>query len=362
MSSPRRILIVRLSHLGDVCHALPVFHALRASEPEARLAWVVQPEFAGVLEGLPGLERVFPFDRRGGWRAWRDLRDALREWAPDQTVDAQGNFKSAFAARLSGAARRSGLHRADWTERHAALLCNDRAPERALGTHAMDRMFALARHVAPGFRPEDARLDPVVSAEDLEAAEIAWVRRVGADAATILAPGDPSDVRSWPVERCAELARRESAEGRGVLVLTGPGEREVGERLAGTLRTYEHVRHWIGQSGQRELAAFFTVAAARGARLVSRDGGTLHLAVACGLRAIALHGPQDPRRTGPWPVPLGGAQDRHRLVAAAQPPACSPCLRRTCTHERGPVCMTELDVERVLAALRESREARTVAV
>ena len=67
-SSPRRILLVRLSHLGDVVHALPVYHALRRAFPEARVAWAVQEEYAELLEPLPGLTRTFRFERRGGWR------------------------------------------------------------------------------------------------------------------------------------------------------------------------------------------------------------------------------------------------------------------------------------------------------
>ena len=76
---PRRILLVRLSHLGDVVHALPVFHALRGAHPRARIGWAVQREFAGLLEGLPGLDEVLDFERRGGARAWLELSE---EW-PD---------------------------------------------------------------------------------------------------------------------------------------------------------------------------------------------------------------------------------------------------------------------------------------
>ena len=88
-----RILLVRLSHLGDVVHALPLFHALRAAQPEAQIAWAVQAEFASLLEGLPGLTRVIRFQRDEGLRAWGRLWRELRSFGADWTIDAQGNAK-----------------------------------------------------------------------------------------------------------------------------------------------------------------------------------------------------------------------------------------------------------------------------
>ena len=67
--SPERILLVRLSHLGDVVHGLPLLGVLRRRWPRAEIGWVVQPEFSGLLEGIPGLDRLFLFDRQGGLRA-----------------------------------------------------------------------------------------------------------------------------------------------------------------------------------------------------------------------------------------------------------------------------------------------------
>ena len=65
-----RILIVRLSHLGDVVHALPLLSALRAAHPTARIAWTVQPEFADLLRDRAELDQILLFDRRGGWVGW----------------------------------------------------------------------------------------------------------------------------------------------------------------------------------------------------------------------------------------------------------------------------------------------------
>jgi len=148
LSSEERILLVRLSHLGDVVHALPVFHALRRAHPSARIAWAVEPEFAPLLAGLPGLERTIRFARRKGARAWLELAAELATFAPTWVVDAQGNLKSAAVSLCAPSARRSGLHPRDWRERAGARALHD-WPERpaAAPVHAVDRMLALARHV-----------------------------------------------------------------------------------------------------------------------------------------------------------------------------------------------------------------------
>lgn len=363
MSEQERILLVRLSHLGDVVHALPVFHALRAAYPRARIAWAVQREFASLLEGLPGLERVVTFDRRGGARAWLDLREELAAFDPVLTVDAQANLKSALATLTSGAPRRVGLARVDWREPlgHAALTeCAPPARSQGVVPHALDRMLTLARHVA-GLPPQ-ARLrsDP-----DLSPAELAQGRErleavapAGPGALVLLQLARAGDVRSWPLASFEELARALVAEGRRVLALSGPEEEAEGRELARRLSEGKAVGHWVGQRGLRELASVLTVAADAGAHLVACDSGPLHLAVACGVPVLALAGPQDPRRTGPWPVPLErdgqaprASESLHRVVRSATPPACAPCLARACEHAQGPVCMASIEPRAVLAAL-----------
>jgi len=348
VSNPDRILIVRLSHLGDVVHALGVFHALHAAYPRAAIAWAIQEEFAELVAPLPGLARVLVFRRRGGPLAWWRLRRSLREFAPDWTIDAQGNAKSAAASWLSGARRRSAPARSDWQEPWAAWTAGEHGPASS-GPHAMDRMAAIAAHVAPS--SGDLRLDAALSAEEERAgtsALEAHLPRAG-DAPVLLHLSSTEDVRAWPVEHWRELARGLRAAGRGVLVLSGPAERRIGEELARHLAPDPGITHWIGQRGLRALAGVFAAAARRGVPLVACDSGPMHLAAAHGVRVVVLEGPQDAARTGPWAPPAGRV--RHGVVRNPDGPACAPCLRRTCGHPEGPVCLRGLRPEAVLAAL-----------
>ncbi len=324
-------------------HALPVFHALRAAHPSAEIAWAVQPEFAGLLDGMTGLARVFRFDRRGGAGAWLRLRRELAAWGPEWAVDAQGNAKSALVTRASGAGRRSGLHAADWRERIGARILTDPAPP--LGrdvVHAMDRMLALARHVAPELDGSSWRTDAALSAAELARGATSYAAFFGdSTGGVILHLSSRADVRSWPLEHFEALAQRLVQRGERVLALSGPDEAEDGRALAARS---DWMLHWVGQRGLRELAAFFAAAAARGARIVCCDSGPMHLAAACGLPVVCLAGPQDERRTGPWGAP-------HRSVRASDAPACAPCRARRCDHPLGTVCMDRIAPAAVETAL-----------
>lgn len=351
-SSLSRILLVRLSHLGDVVLALPVFHALVRRYPRAEIGWAVQPEFAPLLAGMPGLARVFLFERRGGLAAWTRLREELASFGPALAVDAQGNVKSAMVALASGAPRRLGMARADWTEPFAATVLTEEAAA-AGGVHGMESSLALARHLAPDMEP---RFDPAVTAREIEAASRELdVRFPGDRPGWILHLSREDDVRSWPATAFEELALRLVQMGGEVLFLSGPREEAMGariaERFASLPAASAGIHHWVGQRGLRLLAAVFAVAAARGHRLVACDSGPAHLAASVGLPVTLLAGPQDPLRTGPWPLAGRQPGSAHRTVQASRLFPCQPCLARVCNHPRGPVCMRELAPEDVARAL-----------
>jgi ADP-heptose:LPS heptosyltransferase len=348
---PERILLVRLSHLGDVVCAIPLYHTLRAAFPAARIAWATQRENAPLLEPLPGLERVIQLDRSLGLRAVRDFHRELRAYSPDLSIDAQGNWKSAVAAFLSGAPQRLGLDPRNWREPSARHLATHYAPP-AAGPHALQHAAALAQHLT-GQAP--TRKDPAITPSELHNAATELSRRVRGTAPFLLVhlskPGDP---RSWPEARYQELAQASRAAGHETLFLSGPEEADIGRRLAAS---QPGCSHWIDQRGLRQLAALLTAAAQRGAHFLTCDSGPMHLAAACGLRLTLLAGPQDPRATGPtaW-------DSDHTILRANHPPTCAPCNLRRCHHPLGPICMSEISADDALDTLENnSRGATTCA-
>ena len=348
---PRRIVLVRLSHLGDVVLALPLFHALRERFPHAELAWLVQPEFAPLVEPLPGLARTIRFERRRGLAGWVRLREELARFAPELAIDAQGNVKSGFALAITGAARRVGLARRDWREKLGRFALTESAAP-AQGEHAFERTLALCRHF--GFEGTPRR-DPALSRAELHAGHEA-ARGLGVRTGTLLLQLSPArDVRSWPVAQAEALVRELAHEGRPVAVLSGPAESDEGTELEARTRDVALVRHWVGQRGLRALAGFFGASAELGASYLGCDTGPTHLAAACGLPVTVLCGPHSHLRTGPWPVArlarAASAESVHLALRAAEEPDCAPCFARTCRHRDGPVCMAKLGSDRVRMAL-----------
>ncbi len=309
--TPQRILIVRTSHLGDVVHGLPLLGALHRAWPEARIAWVVQNEFAPLLEGAKGLERVIRFDRRGGVRGWLRARTALREFAPDWSVDCQGNAKSASLALASGARLRLGYSPKDWREPWCARSLTHAAPP-AFGPHALHRIAALADLVAPG---AELSVDLGLRGDERRAGRAALQvhRPRSGSPLFLLHLGVGGDPRSWPLESWRELALRLSDAGCAVLLLSGPGEEALGRDLERDLAHRPGIGHWVGQRDLRLLAA--ALAEAEGALFVGTDSGPTHLAAAAGRAVVMLSGPQDPARTGPWPLP-STAGSPHRVLRA----------------------------------------------
>lgn len=365
MSAPRRILLVRLSHLGDVLHALPVFHALRRAYPEARLAWAVQREFADLVQPLPGLARTLCFDRRGGLRAWVRLRREMLEFRPDWTVDAQGNLKSAMVSVLSAAGRRTGFHASDVRERGAAWALNDRAAPWPAGDarHAIDRNLHLAAHIAGTTAAQVLQALPEdwlqLRAVERTTGRKRWREHMGEHPARplILQLAAPGDVRAWPVEHQLQLLRELDRRGRDVLVLSGPGEAQLGARVARELEGLGHLHHWVGQNSLRELTATLRAAGEAGATMVSCDSGPLHVAAASGLRCVVLAGPQDEERTGPWPPP-GSPGSPHAVAAAREGLDCAPCFKRHCTQTNGVLCMERVTPAALLELLEHDPAAQ----
>jgi len=340
-----RILLVRLSHLGDVVHTLPVFHALRESMPQAEIAWAVQTEFASLLDGLPGLAQLVRFRRDEGFSAWSRVWRELRGFGADWAIDAQGNAKSAAVTLASLAPRRSGLAREDWREPFASGVLTDSAPV-AHGPHALDRARALAEWVAPG---HTLRRDPGLRGEELAAGR-AWIEREFPDTDAPLRlvhlarAGDP---RSWPRSNATRWIERALARGQQVLALSGPAEAGELAELELGFSGARRFRHWHGRNDLRALSGVLRAAADRGARMLGCDSGPLHLAEACGLEVLCLAGPEDERRTGPW---------RGRSLRADPSPECAPCRQSSCTHPEGPVCMSGIDAERAARALEREPE------
>lgn len=294
-----RVLVVRLGAMGDILHALPAVSALRVSFPEASISWAAAPRWRDLLHGNPLVDELLEIDRRSaaGWlRSWRALRRARFDLA----VDFQGLWQSALVATIARATRIVGYERAQARERGAAVFYTDTV--HAMASHVVDRNLELAAAAGalrrvhefplPAGRPEGALPEgPFVLASPLAG----WVSK------------------QWPLEHYRELAR-EIRERMGLaLVVNGPPGSE--RLLRGIAGAVVHVSSVAG----------LIDATRRAAAVVGVDSGPLHLAAALGKPGIAIYGPTDPARNGPYGQAIATLRDasaptsyaREREIAAS---------------------------------------------
>ena len=291
-SKAPRILIVRLSAIGDVIHTTPVLCALRERFPEALIAWVVEERAGTLLAGHRALDRLISVPRR--WLkspkyVWA-LRRRLRAMRFDLTLDVNSLTKSAILAWLSGAERRIGFGNhlgrelSTWFNTELVNTSGRHVIEhnvgllQALGIHSPPICFDL-----PEYEPEQTAVDESLCQAGLERGFC--LINVGA--------GWPSKL--WPAERYAAVARHVGNRwGLPTMVVwAGDAERRIAEQVVSV--SEEHAR-LAPPTTLRELAAL----ARRAVLFIGSDTGPLHLAAAVGTPCVGLYGPWPAERHGPY--------------------------------------------------------------
>jgi heptosyltransferase-1 len=327
-----KALVVRLSSIGDVVHTLPALAALHEAGWET--GWLVEPPSRILLEENPALSEVFtaPPAKAFTWKAALATLRALRTRRYDVALDFQGLWKSAAWARLSGAARIVGWQAASRREPASQLLIGERVPRQGeRRRHVIDKNLEL---LAPlGITAEGARDFPLPRPAESIARVDAGLAGVDPETLVILNPGGGWASKLWPAERFSELARGLRAAGLRPLVSWGPGEQGLADRVVAT----------SGGSAERSFPTTLLdfVELARRARLVvAADTGPLHIACAVGTPVVALFGPTDPGRNGPF-APAD--------VVLRRLPACAPCYSRSCLRHAG--IMSEIGAREVQDAV-----------
>lgn len=268
-----RILVVRLGAMGDIIHALPAVASLKHSFPGSHLTWAVEPQWAPLLEGNPFVDRVALLRRGSPAGILQSFRE-LRAQRFDIAVDFQGLIKSALLASIAHPERIFGFHHSQVRERFAALFYSNKTlassahiVERnldlaaAAGAGSILRTFALPEGRPEGFLPEG---------DFVLASPLAGWR-----------------AKQWPFEYYGVLAARLRQECGIPLVVNGPPGAETLTDIPGAVQNY------CGLAG-------LIHATRRATAVVGVDSGPLHLAAALAKPGVAIFGPTDPGRNGPY--------------------------------------------------------------
>ena len=319
-----KVLVVKLSSMGDVLHALPTAAAIKR-QTRAELHWAVHPAFSGLVRCFRCVDRIVEIPRHADFSTHMRAFRILRETAYDRVFDLQGLFKSAVVtrlARLAPGGRRIGppFHREG----------------SGLVYHAAPKLVRPRRHAVEECLDvlEAAGLErPEVPEFALDPPDVA----VGAGKAfrVAVAPVSRWETKNWPVERFAEAIRILHREhGAEIHIVGGPADAECVEALVrlASVPVKDHsgmfdVPHSCGLLRHMDC-------------LVTNDSGPMHLAAAVGTRCVAIFGPTDPGRTGPY-------GPGHIVLRSGD---CPPCHRRVC-RKPSRLCMEAVEPEAVVAAV-----------
>lgn len=321
-SGAKRVLVIKLSSLGDLFHALPAVHSLKVSSG-AVIDWVTQTEYVDLVRCFTDVNRVIAFERRRFLpRLGAFLRD-LRRDRYDLVIDLQGLLKSGLTAFLARGGERIGppFHREG-----SALFYSRVAGVRRDG-HAVARNLDVVR--ALGAEPL-AESFPVRFPE---------YRLDGAGPRVAIVPSSRWASKNWPAASYGEVAAALKQLARASVYLVGsPADAAVcGEvaRAAGG-----GVTDLAGRTSLLEMGGLLQ----RMDLVIGNDSGPIHMAAAVGTPVLAVFGPTDESRTGPY-------GPRHRVMAD---PAllCRPCFRRTCLR-RVTGCMRGITPQAVTGAALE---------
>ena len=343
------VLVIKLSSIGDIVHAMPAIAAFRHAVPDASISWAVESSSAEILRGSPLIDRLIEVDTRSVRKASFDvavskLKDSMRRLRAthfDVAIDMQGLLKSAAIAKIAGADLTYGFDRAALREPAARFLMHRRVsiPPR---THIIEKNMLIAE-AAAGVQLDRSVLEFPIATEEVHRAE---ADRTSSDAGgdiAILNPAGGWVTKLWPAENFGILADLiEERLGLRAVLTIGPGEDELAERaVAASVRKPAVVR--------TGLKTFYELC--RRARVyVGGDTGPTHLAVAAGTPLVGIFGPTEWWRNGS-PRPADISVERVDISCRVD------CHRRTCTAW---ICM-DIPVEAVYQAVarRLSKASKT---
>jgi heptosyltransferase-1 len=381
-----RILLIKLSALGDVIHTIPLLNALRRRYPAARIDWLLKPSVAELIRLHPAVSNVLVYGEnhteapRYNWEGvthWLGLMldqrflgmlRGIRRARYDLVIDVHCQMRTAFVTLVSGAPTRIGFGKPQpevWQEagkllpegtiqrswkgaREVSWLAyTHHIPLPTLDVHAVDRYLSAGRMLGT----VDTRADfdfPISPAIAAKVDRLLEARGIPLQHdAIVLAPAALWETKRWQPEGFAEVARHFIRAGRPVVLIGSKDERPECEQIAAAAPGTVDL---AGQTTLVELAALLK----RAAICLTNDSGPMHMAVALDKPVASVFGPTNPDWIGPY--------GRYDAVLRSRP-ACSPCYLRNlsrCNHRHA--CMTEVPAADVIHRMETMLQERAAAL
>ncbi len=345
-----RFLIIRLGAIGDVVHTLPLAAAIKDARPDSHITWAVEPAPREVLLGNPGIDEILTIDTKrwrknllsGGFVALRRDLLSVKNVGADVALDAQGLIKSGLLTWASRAPVRIGFEHRYCREGMNVLFTTHHVLPPENPHHVVEKNLSLLDPLGMSLPLKEQYRFPLHETQHEGEQAEEYLKSVGHEDGRpllVIHPGGNWVTKRWAPDRFAQLADHWHETDMGdVLLIWGPGEEKMVEEVVASMRTQPSV---APATGIREMMALIR----RGSCFVGGDSGPMHLAAAMGIRCLAIMGPTEPVRNGPWGA--GNSVLHHRL-------ACSGCYARKCPDIE---CLERVKAEDAIDALNRLQPA-----
>ncbi|MDI6801302.1 MAG: lipopolysaccharide heptosyltransferase I [Thermodesulfovibrionales bacterium] len=332
----KKILVIKPSSLGDVIHSLPFLSALRDAFPAAEIHWIIAKGLEGLFEDHPMVNKLWIINK-DRWKKLKDIKDTsseikelargLRRESYDMVVDLQGLLRSGLLAYATHAPVRIGFQEA----REGSALFYTHKIRGGREIHAVDRCLKIASAIGCDVKEVNFPMPLFKESDKIKK----LMEEIGNYA--VIVPGARWLTKRWHPERFGELA---SMLNMKTVIVGSAADREISKVIENM--SEGNAISMAGKTDIRELISII-----RNARyVISNDSGPMHIAAAVGVRVIALFGPTNPVRTGPY-------GDKNIIVNAGV--KCSPCYKKRCSDKR---CMDNITVDMVYNTINHSKNLK----
>lgn len=333
-----KILVIKPSSLGDVIHALPFLNAVKERFPESEIDWVISKNLHGVLEGHPMIHELIILNK-DEWKRVRNISHTAKELSAlnkrlksrryDIVIDLQGLLRSGLMAFSASSAMKVGFEDA----REGSTLFYDKKIQINGSVHAVDKCLEAAKAIGVNVKKAEFPIHIKSEAQEKVRALLGGIKDY-----IVVIPSARWNTKRWPAENFASLISKVSMP---CVIAGSTADRELSHKIIdqSSART---VIDLCGRTDLKELTALIAGAKA----VVTNDSGPMHIAAALEKPTVALFGPTDPLKTGPY-----GWQKHRSLKVIRADVHCSPCRRKKTCKEF--ICMDRIKPETVHEALKE---------
>ena len=287
-SAPENICVLRLSAIGDTCHALAVIRNLQDNWPEARITWVIGKTEATLMGDIPSIEFI-TFDKSKGLGAYRDVARAVSGRRFDVALCMHASMRANVLCGLLPTPVRLGFDKA--RARDFQWLFTNQRIGAAREEHALEAMMGFARHI--GAQPTELRWDIPIGAPERD-----FAQQHAGPRTVVISPCSSQrsrNFRNWPVERFVTVARFLADRAQATVILTG-GRSALEQDYARTISEASGAMNLVGRTSLKQVFALIAAADV----VLCPDSGPAHMATAAGTPVVGLYATSNPERTGPY--------------------------------------------------------------